>query len=216
MVIEDKLKEIKSLKRKATALRNREEFLRAIEVLDIAIKKLDSLRKEEDDKNLRAELSDTYGMKGGVYRRMGGKDNLEIALKMYLKGKDIENIDKISSYNLANVISLNIDHLGKSPSDSEIKKDLENAVERLQADTNGSRKDEWWAWSDLAQFYLLLNQPDDAKQAYVNAIEKSGPSREEVQRHKEILEALAKRIANVTPEISSQIEVIAREFLVNL
>jgi tetratricopeptide (TPR) repeat protein len=207
---EDKLKEIRSLKAKATALRNRKQYSRAIETLDKAIEGLEALRIERDEKDTRSELSDTYGMKGGVYRRM---EDLSNALKMYEKGKVIEDIDQVSSYNLSNFISLNIELSNKSPLDVEIKKDLTQAIERLSTEIQGSRKDEWWAWSDLGQSYLLLNQPENARQCYRDARKKTGPSSDEVQRHAEILKVLAEKIANVTPEISTNILSVADDEL---
>jgi tetratricopeptide (TPR) repeat protein len=199
---EAKLSEIRNLKEKATALRKREQYDRALATLDEAIHLLDDLRHTTDTKEIRTELADTHGMIGGVHRR---QQDLYAALAAYRRGRQIEDIDKASTYNLSNEITLGIATEGVSPTEPNMRNDLEIAIERLTAETQGRRKDEWWAWSDLAQFYLLANKLDQARDSYSKALARTGVTTDEIHRHATILQELASRIADKAPEISNNI-----------
>src|ERR1700730_18009845 len=97
-----RLAEAQALKRRATALRNRGEFKRALETLDEAIRVLKTQRPGYeptpiDPREVRAELADTYGMKGGIFRRAG---ELDSALAAYTTGAGIEETDNLpATYN---------------------------------------------------------------------------------------------------------------------
>jgi tetratricopeptide (TPR) repeat protein len=201
------LKEAQALKGNATALRNLEDYDKAQQSLDKAIALLSSALDEvrpsaPSARELRAALADTFGMKGGVFRRSG---DIAAALAAYREGRSLEDIDKESTYNLSNVIALSVTAEGRSPSgDPALRKDIESAIERLERATKGSRKDEWWAWSDLAQFYLLHNEPDMARLSYTNGKE-AGPTKKEIQRSIAILEELAGCLTVTAPEIAANI-----------
>src|SRR5207247_2062200 len=103
-----RLDEIGKLKEKATAMRNRGAYDRALSILTQATEQLEKFREdqsidEDSAKEVRAALADTYGMKGGIYRRL---NQLQKALEQYRLGCEIEKQDKQSTYNLSNVITL--------------------------------------------------------------------------------------------------------------
>ncbi len=206
-MVEIQFNKAKGLKRKAAALRNRGKLERALNTLDNVIEEIKRLLKvKEVDSGLalemRRELTDSYGMKGGVYRRI---NDLNAALNEYEKGYELEKSDQHSTYNLSNTITLGI-CLGKtSPADAEMQKRLEKVITPLEKNTKGARSDEWWAWSDLGQFYLLLNRFDEAQRCY-NSGRETGPTSEEFKRHISILVELAQATAENAPEISKGIE----------
>ena len=84
-------------------------------MLDAALDLLEALGSREnlgpeERKLIRMERADTYGMKGGVYRRLGQEEK---ALDMYEEGLKEEEKDKESTYNLVNTITLAVS-LGRS------------------------------------------------------------------------------------------------------
>src|SRR5262249_45170843 len=152
--IETRFKRARGLKRRATALRNRGDFAGACETLDQAAVLLKDLRdhpepQEAGERDVRAELADTYGMKGGVFRRAG---DLAAALSAYKLGREVETVDRQSTYNVSNVITLSVTLNGQSPKEPALRGALEEAIEHLQKETAGPRRDEWWAWADLGEF----------------------------------------------------------------
>jgi|APLak6261659701_1056019.scaffolds.fasta_scaffold00601_4 tetratricopeptide (TPR) repeat protein len=209
-MIDMKLTEIRKLKQTATSLRNRDEFDLAQDNLDKAIQKLKDLQAttsdEADLRELRGEIADTYGMKGGVYRRQG---KLDEALGEYTIGREWEKIDNFSTYNLSNIISLKIDWKNFSP--EGLRDDIQAAIEQLTKETQGTRKDEWWAWADLAQFYLLLNNPDEARRCYAEGRSTTGATRGEIERHVSILSELANKTKETAPSISKNIKSVINE-----
>jgi tetratricopeptide (TPR) repeat protein len=208
------LTEARALKRRATALRNRGELGQAQEALDEAIRVLATLLSEHtstatDAGELRAELADTYGMKGGIFRRAGEPD---AALKAYETGAEIEESDKLgTTYNRSNVITLSITEKGLNPTGHEIRELLANIIRELESETAGARRDEWWAWSDLGQFYLLNGEPDKARACYSNTISKTGATADEIRRHVTILGELAAKTAATAPGIAASISAMVEE-----
>jgi tetratricopeptide (TPR) repeat protein len=206
--------EARVLKSKATALRNRGEFKRALDSLDEAIRVLEAKRSDcepttIDEKEVRVELADTHGMKGGISRRMGEDD---AALAAYTTGARIEKNGNLSTtYNRSNVITLSITAKGLAPTDQAIRMLLANVIEELERETKGPRRDEWWAWSDLAQFYLLNGEPDKARACYTNALSKTGATVSEIKRHVAILADLAGKIAESAPTIAANIRAAIAE-----
>ena len=150
-MLESRLNEIEELKSRATALRNRGLFERALTDLDRAIEALKSLREEKDlDSRLKidvcAELADTYGMKGGIYRRLADEAKADKtkaqeyktkALTEYRKGLEIEKIDQQSTYNLSNVITLEITEEHIPPADPEMRRMLDDAITLNHPENSG-------------------------------------------------------------------------------
>ncbi len=159
-----KQKEAKNLILKAKKNRKFNKFDLAKQYLNKAIKNLndavalyEQMTKDETSyidygEDLYKMLSDTYGMQGGIFRRM---DEFEESLNMYTQGAIIEdeyNIDE--TYNRLNYIVLSIIHT------KQICVDLKNKINKVLTIstglTQGTNNNKWWAWSDKG-LLLLLN-----------------------------------------------------------
>ena len=214
--IDERLDEIKKLKRRGTAFRNLDSFEEALKVFDKAIEELKQVLhseslQEREQRLVRTELADTYGMKGGVYRRMREVPNhLSLALQQYRKGLKIERQDQQSTYNASNVITLSIMQEGKSPLNGELQQDLDRVIKQLEHETKGPRADEWWAWSDLGQFYLLRNDVENARGTYKRGLQ-TGPTTQELRRHLEVLRELRERTSQTDPALATSIEAVIKE-----
>lgn len=204
--------EVLSLKRRAVALRNNEMYIRALDILDDAIKQLEVLRAGASDDErlsniLRSELADTYGMKGGIYRRL---EYPKKALINYSKGAELEMNSTLSTYNLGNKILLSI-MLGDSRVDEEsTRTNLHTAINKLKQQVSGGRSDEWWAWADLGQFYLLNRDIENAKSAYAAGRE-TGPSPSEYQRSLDILAEVSSALEKEHPEQATEVKSFIRQ-----
>lgn len=210
---ETELEAVRALKSKATAERNRGRLDRAQQRLDDATAILKTLLSDgkladREAQQVRGELADTFGMKGGVFRRMS---DLPAALKAYSEGLVLERQVGSSTYNLGNVIALSIAVEGASPEDAKMREYLAQAIKVLENDVHGPRRDEWWAWADLAQFYLLDGKPDKARESYVNGRLQAGPSKDEVNRHVTVLRELAEQTAVTAPSVSAGLQAAVRE-----
>ncbi len=162
------LDEVRSVKLWAIAMRNQGEFDVAMKLLDDARSVLERMVGDPplDPRlavDIRIELADTFGMKGGVYRRQG---KLHDAYQEYKKGEQFEKVDQQSTYNLSNVIALGVTEERVSPLAPEMRQSIEQAITQLVRKTSGTRTDEWWAWSDLGQLYLLHGDASLAAEAY--------------------------------------------------
>ena len=203
-MFESRLVDARALKREAAALRNLGELEPALTTIKQAIQQLDTMRGEPQIPDVlarvvRGELADAFGIKGGILRRM---NELKGASDAYEEGRKIEDQDEESTYNLLNVITLAIIQ-GRSPTDPGIRADIQKAVRRL-TNTQSARKDEWWAWADLAESWLLLNEPSMARAAYSSG-RRTGVAAQQVKRHVEILRELSDKSAKTAPEISQTI-----------
>jgi tetratricopeptide (TPR) repeat protein len=207
------LEAVRALKSRATAERNRGRLDRAQQRLDEAVAALQQLCADttldaRSQQEVRAELADTFGMKGGVYRR---ENRLADALEAYQRGLELEQQGGTSTYNLGNVIALSIAEEGLSPEVPPLSDYLARGIQVLRQATGSDRRDEWWAWADLAQFLLLAGQPDKAREAYANGRRQAGPSNEEMQRHAAVLLELARETATTAPGISKSLQAAVRE-----
>lgn len=210
------LEAIRALKLKATAERNRGRLDRAVQRMDEAIELLNSWLPDPDAptsqaRQLRGELADAWGMKGGLLRRMEGPAKSLEALDAYKSGLAFESKDGTSTYNLMNVIALSIKAGGASPDDPAIRAHLDTASKALAIDTEGSRKDEWWAWADLAQVHLLNGDLGAARQVLAKGKKAAGPGPDERERSAAVLLELAEHTAGTKPAASQALRAAARE-----
>jgi tetratricopeptide (TPR) repeat protein len=177
------------------ALTNVKKYQEARSKLDEVIATLEEAEKTPDKLDpkdlaeVRSELSDSYGMKGGILRREG---KLEDALSMYEKGLTWEQED--STYNLSNSIVLSIILKRQKPDDHEILDKLKGVIKKLEKQVDGPRRDEWWAWADLAQFYLLCGDLKTAMNSYRKGQQKSGPSEKDYKSSIAVLTTLKNSI----------------------
>jgi tetratricopeptide (TPR) repeat protein len=203
------LDDVKKTKQKATVFRNLKKYKEAIDLFDVANGQAEELlatvgSDATKTRETQAEIADTYGMKGGTYRRWTNRDNnLDLALEQYRKGLAIEHVIKESTYNMSNVITLGISHERK-PLDARALQDLDTVVKRLITETSGPRADEFWAWADLAQFALLRKDTQAARASYREALQR-GPKADELKRHIDILRELAEGTSAFDKEMSDGI-----------
>jgi hypothetical protein len=203
---EPRLVEARDLKCRATALRTLDEAIRVL-----ATQLPNHQPTATDTAKLRAELADAYGMKGGILRRAG---ELDAALDAFSAGARIEESDNLSiTYNRSNVIILSVMTKGLNRTDHIIHEKLATIIGKLEFEIAGVRHDEWWAWSDLCQFYLLNGEPDKARTCYRNAISRTGATSDEIKRHVTILDELADKTAATAPGIAASIRAVAEELL---
>jgi tetratricopeptide (TPR) repeat protein len=213
-MLSPQLTRAQALKEDATALRNRGDLGRALRTLEQAVRQLKGRQRGGDQtadaaREVRAELADTYGMIGGIHRRAG---DLEKELFAYTHGGEIEAADDLSStYNRSNIVALRVSAKGENPTSDAIREQVAGIIARLKIETAGPRRDEWWAWSDLAQFHLLYGEPDEARRCYSDALRLTGPTAEEIERHATILSELADRTADTVPEIAAAIRAVLQE-----
>src|SRR5262245_2569248 len=103
------LHQVRALKKKAVSFRNRGKHEQALQALDAAVALLKSVQldpgldAESVTTSIRAELADTFGMRGGIHRR---RRDLAAALADYRSGLELEQVGESSTYNLGNVIVL--------------------------------------------------------------------------------------------------------------
>jgi uncharacterized protein HemY len=106
--------------------------------------------------------------------------------------------------------SKSITQEGKSPLNAELQQDLDRVIKQLEHETKGPRADEWWAWSDLGQFYLLRNDFEKARGTYKRGLQ-TGPTTQERRRHLEILRELRERTSQTDPVLAASIEAVIKE-----
>ena len=205
-MINHPLGEVIDLKQKATALRDRQRYDAALRILDEAVGRLESMRSNATDdlqlqSMIRAELADAHGMKGGVFRRM---DNLASALDEYSQGLAIEGADGQGTYNLSNHITLSLTLGRERLASGAMQERIERLLDRLKRQTDGARRDDWWAWADLAQFLLLKGDIGSAFEAYQRG-RSIGASAEDMQRSLEVLAELGRALQSDEPELARRI-----------
>lgn len=202
--------QIAELKKQAIALKKTGDFEQSLRILDRVIEQLPKISALDGEtaRRIQVELADAYGMKGGVYRRHSSlAAHLDLALDAYRKGLKIERVLKHSTYNRSNAFVLTIAH-ERRPLDAELREDLDSVIRDLERETQGPRSDEFYAWADLAQFYLLRGDSERAKEAYRRARDQ-GPGPDQIRGHVEVLRLLAEGIAGTAPETARRISVTA-------
>jgi tetratricopeptide (TPR) repeat protein len=198
---EQLLQKVRSIKTRATAMRNLGDPESGIDLLKVALSQLHARLTELETgssanierRDIRKELADTYGMMGGLERRCG---RLEKALECYERGNDYESQDLASTYNIGNVIVLSILVKLQNPTAEPLKGLVATMIEILEKKVEGvdaSRVDEWWAWSDLGQMYLLAGEPSKAQSAYNRGLATS-PAVTDVKRSAELLQELGEKL----------------------
>lgn len=205
------LEDVSAAKQKAMVLRNRGRHDEALNTLDGIIDGLKArAHAAKDDARalaaIDAELADAYGMRGGVNRR---RDKPAEALADYRIGLEYErhDADRKSSYNLGNVIALQI-VAGTKPDDPSLAGEIDEAIASLQRQTapGGERSDEWWAWADLGQFRLLRGDLAGAREAYQEGRRRSGPKASEIKRHFDVLRELMAAIEPVPGRLTQAVQ----------
>ena len=205
-MINHPLGEILELKQRAAALRDRQRYDVALRTLDEALNRLESMRVDATDdlqlqSMIQTELADAHGMKGGVFRRMG---NPTAAMEEYGEGVAIEGAEGQGTYNLSNHIMLSLTLAHERLDSSAMQERIERLLERLKRQTEGARRDDWWAWADLAQYLLLKGDIGSAFEAYQRG-RSIGASAEDMHRSLEVLAELGRALESDEPEVAQRI-----------
>lgn len=149
--------------------------------------------------DLATELADCYGMLGGICRREG---DLDEAIKIYDIGRQYEEgpYGLENSYNMTNAIAVRV---LKDPKNLSSQRDLmDGAIKALEWQvTKGGRKNQWWAWADLGELYLLSNKGDEASTAYEH-FRRCGPRAINYESTISVLRELEENVRESDPSIS--------------
>jgi tetratricopeptide (TPR) repeat protein len=159
----EELAEAKRLRVQARERLAAQELEAALGALDAAIATLEPLVARDKSEELYRDLAETYGMRGGVLRRMR---RTREAVASYERGRDYEQDDDYGtddSYNLVNAIVLPLYDDPTLLDRDGFEKDLADTVRVLKRQIRGTRGDDFWAQADLARCLLLSNKLDEAK-----------------------------------------------------
>jgi hypothetical protein len=189
---------IKELKTTAKSKRDSNEFKEAEEVINTAIKKIDTVLakkasfSEEKTNKLTFELADCYGILGGIYRRWGyyeknnpelQKEKFKFSYKAYDDGYKFEKASgSPNSYNMLNRLVSRIffqpEWLQAKSEESPDKKylinELELAEKEVQSQIDEERTDVW-ALADFGMIRVLLNKPKP-EEAFKRFVDEAPPS----------------------------------------
>lgn len=148
-----------------------EDYQEAIEDQIGAISRAqDALGRVEADSSVPADerkecahrLSDYWGRLGGIYRRA---DMVPEGIAAYGHGKEIERRYRLDdSYNRINWIVLTL--LQDPARLDELDQEINEAIDLIQAQVQGPRRDQWWAWADLGLVCQLGGRSREAQEAY--------------------------------------------------
>ncbi|HEX8650037.1 MAG TPA: tetratricopeptide repeat-containing protein [Pyrinomonadaceae bacterium] len=200
--MEDLLQTIRNLKTRAKNRRDLGRYERAVRILEeeaipLIQKELSSTSLADWRAQLASELSDCFGILGGLYRRWALETETEQERKLHLrksvdayeKGYEIEKNPKhniINSYNMLNrilsYIFLEPDSLwDATPSEKasygkayDVRQELQKIEAVIREQLKEKRRGDIWALADLALVRLLLGN-DDPVVAYADFNAKSPP-----------------------------------------
>jgi tetratricopeptide (TPR) repeat protein len=161
-------------KEEAKDLRDEGDFAGAVRLLIGTVKALEATPLAEGLETaiepsrsmceLATEIADCLGMLGGNHRRLG---QLVEAQACFERGRRLEEspaLGIMSSYNIINAITLPLETDGAALVEQRPK--LEAAVAAIGRQVRGDRRNDRWAWADLAQCQLLLGEQKAALQSY--------------------------------------------------
>jgi hypothetical protein len=148
-----------------------EDYAGAIEDQLAAVSRAqDALGRVEEDSSVPADerkecahrLSDYWGRLGGIYRRDG---QVTEGIAAYGHGKEIEQRYQLDdSYNRTNWIVLTL--LQDPAQLGALDKEINEAIDLIEAQVQGPRRDQWWAWADLGLVCQLGGRVREADEAY--------------------------------------------------
>jgi tetratricopeptide (TPR) repeat protein len=177
----------------------------AIDLLHAELKKSEARGADEAGDSsgaLAGALADCYGMLGGVYRRAGDFDR---SIEAYGQGETYElnpAYDVQNSYNITNAIAVRI--LKEPQSLRTQGEQIAEAIEFIEKQVKGPRREQWWAWADLGELRLLAGRIEEAREAY-REFKDRGPRARDFESTTSVLNELAKSVARVDKEIAEAI-----------
>ncbi len=151
-------------------------------------------------------VSEALGRLGGLLRRNG---ELDAAIDAYGEGKELEeDFDLADSYCLGNWIALR--WLRDDEDEAKLVRDTEEALERVDLQVEGERRDQWWAWADLGMLSLLAGRDDVADRAYVRFAD-HGARRADFDSTMAVLTELRDKLVTVRPSVAEGIDRALRQ-----
>lgn len=184
----------------AAAVEVLEETVKALDASPLAAGLLTATEPSKPMRDLATQLADCLGMLGGNYRRQGRLQEAQDAFERGRVYEESPTLEVMSSYNLVNAITLPIESDGAALNAQ--RPFLEKAVAALGRQVHGERRNDRWAWADLAQCQLLLGNEADALQSY-SRVRDLGDE-DTVASVTGVLE----RLANAAPALKSSVETV--------
>jgi hypothetical protein len=196
--MEELLQEIRNFKNRAKTRRDRGRYESAAETLnkDAIPMILESIPSSPADwkTKLASELSDCFGILGGIYRRWALESSdaperrlhLEESVRAYLQGYELEEnpeYNLVNSYNklnrLVSYILLEPDSLSgdlaKKEAPFDVKQELIKTESDIREQLKEKRRGDIWALADLALIRILLGR-ENAATAYAEFNAKAPPA----------------------------------------
>lgn len=147
---------------------------------------------EESVTEAAGALADHWGRLGGALRRAG---RLDEAVGAYGNGARIESDHGLAdTYNRTNVITLEV--LRDPGRLSALGATVQETLAVVQAQTEGQRRTQPWAYADLGLLNLLAGRDHAARTAYLNFV-RTGPERPYAESALDVLRQLRAAVATV-------------------
>jgi hypothetical protein len=140
-------------------------------------------------------LADHLGRLGGSLRRA---DRLDASLRAYNEGAELERRWRLDdTYNRTNAITLTVElRPERIPT---LERDVEEVLRILRRQVEGSRRGQWWAWSDLGLLSLLIGRQADADWAYDRYLD-CKPRKVDITSTVDILHRLHRAVEPIQPD----------------
>lgn len=160
----------------------------------------DSSASADERKECAHRLADYWGRLGGIYRRA---DMVPEGIEAYGHGKEIEGRYQLDdSYNRINWIVLTL--LQDPGKLGALEKEINEAIDLIQAQVQGPRRDQWWAWADLGLVCQLGGRVREARGAYEH-FQQAGARPVDYKSVLDVLESLSARFQPSAPELSARL-----------
>jgi hypothetical protein len=193
-------------KEEAKDLRDDGDIASAVKVLEDTVKVLSAsplaagleaaVSPSKPMRDLASQLADCLGMLGGNYRRQGRLRDAQAAFEAGRVYEESASLEVMSSYNLINAITLPIESDGQALNSQ--RPNLQKAIDAISRQVRGERRNDRWAWADLAQCQLLYGDEAGALQSY-GRVRDLGDD-DTVASVTSVLE----RLGNAVPELKSR------------
>lgn len=148
------------------------------------------------------QLADCLGMLGGNLRRLGRLHDAQACFDRGRMYEESSSLNVMSSYNLVNSLTLPLE--SEPDALTSRRTQLEAAIAAITRQAHGARRNDRWAWADLAQCQLLLGDTPSALQSYRRVRDLGGE--ETVQSVVTVLRRLGTAVVGLKPGIDAAIE----------
>lgn len=175
---------------------------KAVEILQSELDSLeaDSSASADERKECAHRLSDYWGRLGGIYRRANMDPE---GIDAYRHGMEIEQRYQLEdSYNRTNWIVLTL--LQDPAKLDELGHEINQTIDLIQAQVQGLRRDQWWAWADLGLVCQLGGRVREARGAYEH-FQQAGARPVDYKSVRDVLESLSARFQPSAPELSARL-----------